>query len=454
MDVFGTAGIRGDVRDRVTPSLALSVGHAVGVDAETVVIGRDGRVTGQSLAAAVAAGVTSAGARALRAGMLPTPALANASEGRHGIMLTASHNPPSDNGLKLFVDGEEYDSAREAMIEDRLASTHEPTSWDRFGSVERISPLDSYRAAVVEYATSIATPGELSALTVVVDCANGMAALGTPQVLRSLGAHVITLNGNVDGHFPGRPSKPTPVTLSDCRAMVASTEGLVIGIGHDGDADRIVVIDGEGEIIHEDTILAVLAEHYVRRSDADEPVVLTTPNASDRIDERVSVAGGRTERTRLGYLHDGIDRLRNADETVAFAGEPWKHVHPAFGPWIDGVVSAAVLTALIASESDGLDGIREQITERPYRKVNVDCPDALKGSVMDRLETTMPDAFPSATISTDYGVRVSLPDGSWTLVRPSGTEPYVRVYAESPTVDELVSTVRNVVTETVENVDA
>ncbi|WP_267163129.1 phosphopentomutase/phosphoglucosamine mutase [Halovenus salina] len=449
MELFGTAGIRGPVTE-VTPELALAVGRAVGTDAVegdgTVVVGRDGRETGVSLAAAVEAGATSAGATVCRAGQLPTPALAFASRGRHGVMLTASHNPPSDNGIKLFEDGQEYDRAGEQRIENRVESEQPVSNWDSWGSAESIDVIDEYRDAVVDYATQY---GETPEMTVAVDCGNGMASLAVPQVLTTLGAHVHSLNANVDGRFTARESKPTAESLTDLRRFVADGPSS-FGLGHDGDADRIVVIDGEGEVVHEDTVLAILAEHAVRASEAADPVVVTTPNASGRIDNRVEAAGGRVERVRLGALHEGIASARAAgtdDTEVAFAAEPWKHIHPRFGGWIDSVASAALLTRLVAESS--LDALREPVRERPYRKVSVDCPDEHKADVMAELETALPEQFPEAAVETEYGIRLDIPDDGWTLVRPSGTEPYIRVYAESESVDDLVDTVSDLVRRTV-----
>jgi len=500
MDLFGTAGIRGSAEERVTPEFALAVGRAVAAEVRgaaeddgsgrtdgdgrpaEVVLARDGRVTGGALAAAMESGLASGGVRVLRAGRLPTPALAHASRGRYGVMLTASHNPPTDNGIKLFRDGSEFDREAERAVEGRVANEESPAAWDAWTETERVDVLDGYLADVRAYAERFGAP--LDGLRVAVDCGNGMAAPATPTALRELGADVVTLNGNVDGHFPGRGSKPTPETLRDLRAFIADAneglddpgrpagdsasdagdaEGFAFGIGHDGDADRIVVVDADGEVVHEDTVLAMLAERYTRESDAADPVVVTTPNASGRIDERVREAGGRVERVRLGALHEGIATVREAaaakekaaangegtpaDTRVVFAAEPWKHIHVAHGGWIDGVASAAVIARLVADE--GLDGLREPITERPYRKVSVDCPDDAKPGAMERLEAELPAAFPDATVNTDHGVRLEFPDASWTLVRPSGTEPYVRVYAESESVDELVADVEAVVADAV-----
>jgi len=450
MELFGTAGIRGPVTD-VTPELALAVGRAVGADAAGVVLARDGRETGGALAGAVEAGLRSAGADALRAGQLPTPALAYASRGRHGVMLTASHNPPPDNGIKLFVDGEEYDRERECRIEKRVAAEPDAADWEEWGETRQAEVLPEYLDAVCEYARGYGASPD--GLTVAVDCGNGMAGVATPRTLETLGADVRALDANVDGYFPGRESKPTPESLAGLRAFVADGPAE-LGIGHDGDADRIVVVDGEGAVVHEDTVLAILAEQYTRESDAGDPVVVTTPNASGRIDERVRAAGGRVERVRLGALHEGIAAVRadaGPETAVAFAAEPWKHLHAGLGGWIDGVASAAVFVRLVAAR--GLDALRGPVTERPYRKEAVACPDEHKADALDRLESTLPERFPDASVDTEHGVRLEFPDGSWTLVRPSGTEPYVRVYAESDDVDALVDRVTEVVADAVGNTE-
>jgi len=485
MGMFGTAGIRGPVADRLTPALALAVGQAVGrlaVEAESVsndaesndvasnhiasppeiVVGRDGRLTGPALVSAVEAGVSAAGGSAVRSGVVPTPTLAFASRGRYGIMLTASHNPPADNGIKLFVDGREFDSEREQQIERALETTFEANRspatapWEQWQTPRKVDPIGDYRSAVIDYAQQILTEDASTkstspcvGLRVAVDCGNGMAARATPQVLRELGAHVVTLNGNIDGHFPGRPSKPTPETIGDLRRFVAAGD-FDVGIAHDGDADRIVLLDSDGDVVHEDTVLAILAGYYTRASQREsnsplstataEPVVVTTPNASGRIDEQVRAAGGRVERVQLGGLHEGIAAVEDADGDgdVVFAAEPWKHIHPAFGGWTDGILSAAVCCQLISQTS--LRALREPITERPYRKVSIDCPDAAKSAAMTRVETSLPAAFPAGTVTREHGIRLDFDDGSWFLIRPSGTEPYLRLYAESDTVDELVST--------------
>ena len=452
MSLFGTAGIRGDVTETVTPELALSVGRAVGEEArkrgeKEFVVARDGRRSGRALADAVSAGLTSAGVRVLRVGVLPTPTLAFASVGRRGIMVTASHNPPTDNGLKLFANGSEYDVDAERRVADRV-DEHPPRSWSEWRDSETASVIDRYRETVTAYAEGHGAAPD--GTRIAVDPGNGTAGLATPRVLRALGADVVAMNANVDGAFPARPSKPTPESLAEFRSFVRDDDAT-LGIAHDGDGDRIAVVGPGGDIVHEDTIVAILAEHYIRESGAEDPVVVTTPNASGRIDERVVARGGRVERVRLGALHEGITEVREtgSEETaVAFAAEPWKHVHPELGGWIDGVASAALLARLVAS-AGGIGPLRDPVTERPYRKENVRCPDDRKSDAMGRIRETLPARFPEADVETDHGVRVDRTDGSWVLVRPSGTEPYLRVYAESDAVDDLIEETMAVVEQAV-----
>jgi len=242
MKLFGTAGIRGRVDERVTPELALEVGRAAGADGGEFAVGHDGRVTSPALADAVASGLASAGADVVRLGQLPTPGLAYASQGRRGVMVTASHNPPTDNGLKLFVDGKEYAGDAESRIEERIDEAVGPVAWDSWGDSSRAEVLTEYRTTVTDYAAEYGADPE--GTTVAVDCGNGMGSVGTPLVLRSLGAGVCATEANVDGHFPARGSKPTPETLSEFCSFVAETDAA-FGFGHDGDADRIVVVEAE-----------------------------------------------------------------------------------------------------------------------------------------------------------------------------------------------------------------
>lgn len=448
---FGTAGIRGNVRDAVRPETALAVGRAVAAEGSEVAIARDGRATGATLLDAAVAGVTSGGTNVERLGMLPTPTLAFATRGRLGIMLTASHNPPSDNGIKVFRDGVEFDRDAERRIERRLKAGTDPARWDAWGTRRRGAILDDYREAVVDYLQRWGdAPSEL---TIAVDCGNGCAGMAVPWVLGELGADVRTINAHIDGHFSARGSEPTPEALGTLRNFVADGT-FDLGLALDGDADRLVVVDGAGDIVHEDTVLAILAHEYVDAAECEEPAVVTTPNASTRVDHRVKAAGGRVERTALGTLHEGIARVRSedpaSDTRVVFAAEPWKHIHPAFGGWIDGIVSAGLVSRLVAV-AGGLDPLREPVPSAPYRKRSVGCPADHQEAVMDSLERALRGEFPDADLDTAHGIRLSWESDGWILIRPSGTEPKIRIYAEHPRVDEVVELVIEHVRELVES---
>jgi len=428
--MFGTAGVRGGIED-VSPHLVLRLGRAVGERADSVVVGRDGRYTGGSLVSAFAAGAASVGCGVTRLGVVPTHVVAWTARERdaHGVAVTASHNPPEDNGVKMFrPDGGEFDDGDEDEIE-ALVDTAKPRDWDGWGSAEEADTdavVEGYVDAATRYVDANAD------LRVAVDAANGVGAATTVPVLERLGCEVVAVNAQTDPSFPGRGSKPTPETLSGFAGFV-DRRGFDLGLAHDGDADRLVVVDGKG-VVSEDAVLAVLAR---RRAPG---TVLTTPNTSPRVDETVREAGGDVERVALGTVSEAT-----RDHDPDFAAEPWKHVFPGFGPWIDGTVSAAEVCVAYADDPDIFDGLRDA----DVRKESVPCDDGKKETVMADVEKGLRDRY-DAEFDTSDGVRVDLGGGDWFLVRASGTEPYVRVYAEGD--DELVSSVVSLVRDVVRQV--
>jgi len=276
MDLFGTAGIRGSAETRVTPELALAVGRAVaaevrraaeeGTRPDEVVLARDGRVTGPAIAAAMESGLASGGVRVLRAGRLPTPALAHASQGRYGVMLTASHNPPTDNGIKLFRDGSEFDREAERAVENasRARSPGGVGRVDRDGARRHPRRLPRrgprVRGGVRGRSRRPPDRGRLRERDVRARDADCPARAGRrgrytqrehrrplprareqadPESLRDLRAFIADANEGVAA--PGRPGAEI------------DAEGFAFGIGHDGDSDRIVIIDADGDVVHEDT---------------------------------------------------------------------------------------------------------------------------------------------------------------------------------------------------------
>lgn len=447
---FGTAGIRGDVTDRVSPQVALGVGRAVASMSSDVVLGRDGRTSSPGLADAMAAGLVSGGADVDDVGAVPTAAVAAASRGRYGVMITASHNPPLDNGIKLFRNGSEFNRENERTVEQLVAEELSPVRWSEWGRRRQTNVISEYRSEVSAYLSNHGS--QAAELSVAVDCGHGMGGYATPAVLDTIGARVTALNAVPDGHFPGRASKPTPDSLASFGHFVGRSD-VDLGIAHDGDADRVVILDANGEIVHEDTILAILGHHYVSQSDVTDPVVVTTPNASDRVDEQVVAAGGRVVRTALGALHEGIANVDETDGTrVVFAGEPWKHIHPSLGRWIDGVVSAGLVVRLVAT-AGSIDVLREPVSERPYRKTSINCPDRHKRQAMKSIRKAVEQEYPEGTIDTSHGMRLTWPDDGWVLVRPSGTEPKIRIYLEADDIERRLDAITDIVSAAIEPED-
>lgn len=427
--MFGTAGVRGSIDD-VSPRLVLRLGRAVGTLADSAVVGRDGRYTGESLVSSFAAGASSAGCDVTRLGEVPTHLVAWTARERdaYGVAVTASHNPPGDNGIKLFrPDGSEFNEEDEERI-SALVEEADTASWDNWTTAEEADVL----SVVSEYVEDAARyVDEEVDLRVAVDCANGVGALTTLPVLELLGCDVVAVNAQTDPAFPGRGSKPTPETLTEFVKFVKRRD-FDLGLAHDGDADRLVVVDSEG-VVSEDAVLAVLARRHV----AGSGTVLTTPNTSPRVDEAVREAGGDVERVALGTVSEEA-RERDA----VFAAEPWKHVFPDFGGWVDGTVSAAEIVAAYAEDPEVFDGLRDA----NVRKESVPCDDDTKEEVTNAVEKKLRERY-NGEFDTADGIRVDLGDGDWFLVRASGTEPYVRVYTEGD--DELVSILVSLVEEAV-----
>ncbi|MDY7081064.1 MAG: phosphomannomutase, partial [Halobacteria archaeon] len=297
--MFGTSGVRGTLDD-VSPSLLLKIGRAVGRKSERVVVGRDGRLSGGALSSAFCSGAQSAGAEVVYVGYVPTHTLAWSA--RHfdsvGAVITASHNPVEQNGVKLFgSDGIELGRDSEEEIE-RGVEDSSMAEWSDWTEVEEREVIDDYLAEAREYVGEH-TEGELG-LRVAVDCGNGVGALTTLPLLESLGCDVVGVNAQVDGAFPGRDPRPSDSSLEEFKQFVANGDadgGFDVGFGvaHDGDADRLVVVKPDGELVSGDAVIALLAREAVERTSVDNPTVLTTPVSSLRVTEMVEDAGGSVE---------------------------------------------------------------------------------------------------------------------------------------------------------------
>ena len=435
MTLFGTSGVRGPVGETVTCELALSIGRAVGSGTDRVVVGRDVRESGRMLAAAVTAGLRECGADVVDVGVASTPTIARSvawCEADAGIAVTASHNPPEDNGLKLWTErGKTYDPAALDAVERRIeAEEYDLVAWDAVGSIERWSGAgDRHVEAITEAVTVAGEPN------VVVDLGTGAGGV-TVEALRALGCAVTTINAEPDGRFPARPSEPTAEHCETLASVVAATDAD-LGVAHDGDADRLMAVADDGTFLPGDVLLALFGRDAVRDVSAavDDPLIAAPVNTSLAVDDALAEHGGAVTRTRVG---DGFVADRATDPAVVFGGEP-------SGAWIwpdatlcpDGPLAACRLAALVAREGP-LARLVESVPSYPLYREGVALGTASKVAVMDRIQTAVETGDgpggdgPDGVVAVDDrdGLRVDLGD-AWYLIRPSGTQPLIRVTAEA-----------------------
>ncbi|AEK73146.1 phosphopentomutase [Thermococcus sp. 4557] len=427
MKLFGTAGIRGTLWEKVTPELAMNLGKAVGtyIDGKTVAVARDGRTSSVMLQSALISGLLSTGAEVLDFGLIPTPALAwgTREHGDGGVMITASHNPPTDNGIKVFNgDGTEFYVEQERELEELVFSGNfRKAAWSEIKTVKALDITKDYIGAVLDFVNHETN------LKVLYDGANGAGSVLAPYLLREMGARVISVNAHVDGHFPGRKPEPRYENIAYLGEL-ARELGVDLVVAQDGDADRIAVFDEKCQYVNEDTVIALFAKLYVEEHGGGTVVV--SIDTGSRIDHVVENAGGRVVRIPLGQPHDGIKKYG-----AIFAAEPWKLVHPKFGPWIDSFVTMGLLIKLIDERGKPLSQIiREEIPTYYLTKKNVKCPDEFKKATLERAYRALEEKLRGEVkeVLTISGYRFQLKDGSWILVRPSGTEPKIRVVVEAP----------------------
>ncbi len=413
--LFGTSGIRKKVTE-LSPEFAVNVGASLGTYSmdEAIVVGRDTRTSSQMLEFALVSGLLSTGKRVVRLGVVPTPTVGVATQDYGtGIMITASHNPPEYNGFKFWGANGGFSSKQEREIENIfLSGNFKRASWKKIGEIKERNYIDKHINLILDHI-------EIERkIKVVIDCANSAGSFLTPYLLRKLGCEVIALNSQPDGFFPCHELEPTKENLEDTIKAVRGVNAD-IGIVHDGDADRTAVISKDGSLIDWDDLLALLA--YGKNK------VVTTVDASMRIEDVCK----KVIRTRVGdvAVAEAIKK-----ESADFGGEPsGSFIFPNLHLFPDGPLAAAIVVQMV-SEGKFYEILKE-IPSYPTKRVKIPCEDELKSILMEKLKETI-----SGEIDTTDGIRIRTDDG-WILIRPSGTEPYVRITAEGKdekTLNELV----------------
>ncbi|WP_247005422.1 phosphoglucosamine mutase [Halorientalis litorea] len=430
MKVFGSSGVRGVANEELTPAYVLAIAQAAGsvLGTDRVALARDTRTTGRMLADAAASGLASVGADVARLGVCPTPGLQAYCErtGVPGLMVTASHNPPAFNGVKL-VGGEGVELTRGTLerIEERLlAEDFATVGWADTGDTVRV---DDAREAYVEELLAAVDRETVAAadLTVALDPGHGAGSLTSPRFLRALGCDVVTVNAQPDGHFPGRNPEPVAENLVDLGRLVRTTDAD-LGIAHDGDADRAMFFDERGEFVPGDSALAALAAAEL---DAGAYAV-SAVNASQRLVDVVEDAGASLSLTPIGSTHiiTRARELQDDGESVAIAGEGNGGIlFPNHRLARDGAYTAARFLELVADRP--ASEVVAPYDDYQLVRTNVEYEtDDERHRLLETIERVARDA--DAALDTTDGYRLDYGD-SWVLARPSGTEPVVRVYAES-----------------------
>ena len=416
--LFGTDGIRGVANADLTPELVFRVGRAAGAVLGSAggafLVGRDTRLSGPMLEAALAAGLCSVGASVALGGILPTPAVAFLARqaAACGVVISASHNPVEDNGVKLFgPDGFKLPDATEDAIEAALDRTDlaRPTG-TAMGAVRSLPDAESRYLAHL----AALSHAPLTGMKIVVDCAFGAAVYIAPRLWAHLGATVIAIHAEPDGARINVACGSTH--LEPLRAAVR-THGADLGLAHDGDADRVLAVDERGHEVDGDALLGICAVDRHHRGRLAAGTVVATVMSNVGLEQALTASGIRLDRTRVGDRYV-LERMRELGATLG--GEQSGHLifldHTTTG---DGLVTAIELTNVMTRSGRRLSELRAGIPRYPQVLVNV--PVRARDGVTDDPQVARAVAAAEARLATRGRI----------LVRPSGTEPLVRVMVEA-----------------------
>jgi len=424
--LFGTNGVRGIAGKDLTPELVFTIGKALGhLRTGRIAVGRDTRTSGETLGKALKAGLLATGCDVDDCGILPTPALQYLVRDGYdgGAMITASHNPPEYNGVKVIEpDGTEMGDEETLQLEELIFGPGLPvTAWDRAGHEMQVPHLiERYIEGILRHFPG--SPGK--GMTVVVDPGSGPACNTTPRILERLGCRVITINGVMDGTFPGRLPEPSLEGLKNLADLVLAS-GASFGVAHDGDADRAVFVDENGQFIEENAEFAIVVQNICRQKKG----VIVTPVSSGQVIEDVARREGSTiQYTPVGsiYVARTMRTLIEQGEPVIIGGEGnGGLIFPDHQFCRDGGMTAATMVSLLATSKKKLSYLARQLPERHIIKDKIA---ATKGA---EILAVLPHQFPDSRIDRTDGVKIFTKD-AWALVRASGTEPIIRIIIDAP----------------------
>ncbi len=425
--IFGTNGIRGVPNSDLTTEFAQEMGKAIGtyVGKGTVAMARDTRDTGSMIFNAVSSGIMSTGCSVTDIGILPTPALQFycKTKGMFGVVITASHNPPRFNGIKCIAhDGTELPREHEEEIERiYYDKSYNIASWEDAGmSSHDNTAVELYIGAVISQVDADRIRSRK--YRVLVDSGNGASYFTTPALLRKLGCSVVSLNAFPDGMFTSRTSEPKPENLKDLIALM-KTGGFNIGIAHDGDADRAVFIDEKGNFIDGDMTLSLVVKSVISEGDN----VVTPLSSSDAITDICRDASANLIRTKVGA--PVVSRAMIENNAMIGGEENGGIIYGKHQYCRDGAMTAALILDLMAAEGKKISELISTLPQYFIHKTSVE----RKKDWSELSSNILAYAEPKKADSMD-GLKLYFEEG-WVLMRPSGTEPIIRVYGESTNKD-------------------
>jgi phosphomannomutase/phosphoglucomutase len=431
--LFGTNGVRGRFNKEMTTELVLKLSLATGTyfKGEDLAVGRDGRISGPILLDIVCAGLASTGCQVWNLGMITTPALQFLTKDwglKGSIMVTASHNPPEYNGIKVMGhSGVELPHEEEVKIERiYFQSRWKTAEWDNVKAPLPVAERFSrYIQSVIEYAG----PMPEAKLKVLVDAANGVSVLATPPILERLGARVALVNGTIDGTFPGRYPEPTPANLKETSRILPSLHAD-FGVAHDGDGDRAVFLDEHGSVCWGDHTFALVVKDFLEEHHKEK--IVTPISSSQMIEEIAHEQGAEVVYTPVGSVYVSnlmlnINAKLGGEENGGIFYAP--HVAAR-----DGGLTAAWICKIIAHARKPLSKLVGELPKYYIVKDKLPCPDSIKAEVTEQLRSL---PAKGEVLEID-GVKAWIPPKSWILIRPSGTEPIYRILAEAPTKRQAV----------------
>ena len=428
---FGTNGIRGVFSEDFTLEFVHDMTLAIGTYFEKgpILIGYDGRDSSPLICKVISSALNSIGIDCNVAGIIPTPCLEFAVKTlgyRGGIMITASHNPPQYNGIKPAAkDGVEISRDDELIIEDiYFQKTWKKNSENLGITGKEERTIDVYLKGIISQIDSKLV--ESKHFKVVLDLGNGVQAVSAPNFSKMLQCETFLVNQNIDGTFPGRGSEPTPQNLSELSESVIKNNADV-GIAFDGDGDRSIFCDNKGNILTGDKSALVLTRHILKKN--PNSLVVTCLNSGSNIEVLANEFNSKVIRTKVGSVE--VSRKMVSTEALIGFEENGGFMYGLHNQVRDGCMTLALMLELLATTNNSLF---DEISKLPPSFTTKDKVPCLSNDVANVI-LSLKEEFPKSDISD--GIKISIDSKNWVMIRPSGTEPIIRIYVESESQEKL-----------------